>query len=143
MKALTVIQPWATLLMLGEKKIETRSWATQHRGKLAIHAASRHNPTLAAICQQEPFRSILARHGFTEFAALPRGVILGTVELVDCVRVELIPSSQPLTALEEAFGDFTPGRWGWFMSNPQFLDIPIKARGKLGLFDVEDGLINA
>lgn len=41
MKALTLIQPWATLIMLGEKQIETRSWNTKYRGKLAIHAGKK------------------------------------------------------------------------------------------------------
>jgi hypothetical protein len=143
MKAITIKQPWATLLMLGEKKIETRSWATKHRGRLLIHAASAQSPTLIAICQQEPFRSVLARHGITDFAQLRRGVILGTVELVDCLRVELFPPAQPLSSLEEAFGDYTPGRHGWFVKDPQPLILPITYRGKLGLFDVEDALINA
>jgi hypothetical protein len=38
MKAITIIQPWATLIALGEKKFETRSWTTKYRGPLAIHA---------------------------------------------------------------------------------------------------------
>jgi hypothetical protein len=38
MKALSLIQPWASLIVLGEKRIETRSWPTRHRGHLAIHA---------------------------------------------------------------------------------------------------------
>jgi hypothetical protein len=38
MKAITIIQPWATLIAFGEKEFETRSWATNYRGNLAIHA---------------------------------------------------------------------------------------------------------
>ncbi|KXG09931.1 hypothetical protein AT864_01491 [Anoxybacillus sp. P3H1B] len=38
MKAITIKQPWATLIALGEKKFETRSWKTNYRGKIAIHA---------------------------------------------------------------------------------------------------------
>ncbi len=41
MKALTVMQPWATLVALGAKRIETRSWSTSYRGPLAIHASGR------------------------------------------------------------------------------------------------------
>ncbi len=40
MKALTVWQPWATLVAIGAKRIETRSWSTSYRGPLAIHAAA-------------------------------------------------------------------------------------------------------
>lgn len=41
MKALTIWQPWASLLVSGQKKYETRSWATSYRGPIAIHAAMR------------------------------------------------------------------------------------------------------
>lgn len=41
MKALTVWQPWASLVALGKKRIETRSWSTSYRGRLLIHAAKR------------------------------------------------------------------------------------------------------
>lgn len=41
MRALTLHQPWASLIAIGEKTIETRSWSTQYRGPLAIHAAKR------------------------------------------------------------------------------------------------------
>lgn len=39
MNALTLMQPWATLVAIGAKRIETRSWATRYRGPSAIHAA--------------------------------------------------------------------------------------------------------
>ena len=84
MKCITLWQPWATLIMLGIKKIETRSWHTQHRGPLAIHSAAKDHPTLAAICATEPFRSQLAAAGFASFKDLPRRCIMGTVHLDDC-----------------------------------------------------------
>ncbi|KQO04623.1 hypothetical protein ASF12_13925 [Paenibacillus sp. Leaf72] len=40
MKAITIIQPWATLIAIGAKQYETRGWSTKHRGALAIHAGS-------------------------------------------------------------------------------------------------------
>jgi hypothetical protein len=45
MKALTLWQPWASLIALGAKTIETRSWSTKYRGPLAIHAAKRRPAT--------------------------------------------------------------------------------------------------
>lgn len=45
MKAITLHQPWASLVALGQKSIETRSWATKHRGPIAIHAAA-HVPSV-------------------------------------------------------------------------------------------------
>jgi hypothetical protein len=40
MKGLTLTQPWATLVAIGAKRIETRSWPTRYRGLLAIHAGA-------------------------------------------------------------------------------------------------------
>ena len=51
MKAITIIQPWATLIALGEKQFETRSWFTKHRGELAIHAGKRSTAKYAR-CQK-------------------------------------------------------------------------------------------
>ena len=39
MKVLSLLQPWATLVVMGIKQIETRSWSTAHRGTLLIHAS--------------------------------------------------------------------------------------------------------
>jgi activating signal cointegrator 1 len=68
MRVLTLTQPWATLVAIGEKEIETRSWATSYRGPLAIHAASGLGPVggqagLVELCLTEPFRSALIALG--------------------------------------------------------------------------------
>lgn len=55
MKALTLHQPWATLVALGVKSIETRSWTTSHRGPIAIHAA-RTMPREARMAAYDPIR---------------------------------------------------------------------------------------
>jgi hypothetical protein len=140
MKCITLWQPWASLILWGEKQIETRSWATQHRGLLAIHSAAKDHPTLAAICATEPFKSILARHGIREFRELPRRALLGTVTLEDCIRVELLPRGQP-SPLEEAFGDYSPGRWGWLLSNATPLVVPVQLKGERGLFNINYDLL--
>lgn len=64
MKAVTLTQPWATLVAIGAKQIETRSWPTNYRGPLAIHAGKGPStigwPQLNHICNRtEPFRSVL------------------------------------------------------------------------------------
>lgn len=41
MKVISLLQPWATLAVIGQKKIETRSWSTKYRGPLLIHASKR------------------------------------------------------------------------------------------------------
>ena len=60
MKALTLHQPWANLVALGHKQIETRSWATKYRGALAIHAGKYFPPANRNLISSEPFLSALA-----------------------------------------------------------------------------------
>src|SRR5437879_1749653 len=87
MRVLSIRQPWASLLVLGVKRWETRSWHTSHRGPLAIHAARKISPTTRTLCDQEPMRTLLERAGLI-LDQLPRGVVLGTAYLVDCVVVD-------------------------------------------------------
>lgn len=58
MKAITLYQPWATLVAIGEKRIETRSWSTKYRGPLAIHV-SKNKKIDDLMCWKEPFASAL------------------------------------------------------------------------------------
>jgi ASCH domain len=60
MKALTVAQPWATLIAIGAKRIETRSWMTRHRGPLAIHAARAFPRIARDLARTSPFAEALA-----------------------------------------------------------------------------------
>ncbi len=151
MKALTLTQPWATLIALLEKQIETRSWATTYRGPLAIHAAQGLTPVggkegLLQLCRREPFRSVLLQHGYLGTPSLPRGAIVAVCELVNCVPTA---GSRPgsggpkyadwvhdLTDQERAFGDYTAGRYGWLLANIRPLSRPIPCRGAQGLWDV-------
>lgn len=99
MKVLTLTQPRATLVAIGAKRIETRSWATTYRGPLLIHAAAGLGPVggmrgLIELIGQPDFQRALApdAHGggyweaIADVAcALPRGAIVARCELVDCV----------------------------------------------------------
>ena len=132
MKALTIYQPWASLLVPGEKQFETRSWRTAHRGLLAIHAGRKLTEDMRNLCGLDPFYASLKRHGIEKPGQLPVGALVGFVFLGDCVSTEEIE----VGGTEEAFGDFRPGRWAWTCGNPVRLVEPIKYQGKLGLFDV-------
>ena len=131
MKALSLWQPWATLIALGAKRYETRSWSTPYRGLLAIHAAKREPWPLADAV--EP----LARAGYARWTDLPRGAVLCVVRLVDVLPVELVigeivPYSE--TNQELAFGDYTAGRYAWALEMVEVFDTPIPARGAQGLW---------
>lgn len=143
MKAITIIQPWATLIALGEKRIETRSWKTSYRGELLIHAGKKIEKRL---CDREPFWSTLHSHGIDSFEKIPNGAIIAKCNLVDCVKIKLEDSflSMPRATLENEklvcaneyyFGDYTPGRYAWILENVEMLDEPIQAKGQLNLWN--------
>jgi hypothetical protein len=124
MKALTLTQPWATLVAIGAKQIETRSWRTFYRGPLAIHAAK----SLPAW----QFRDVLEAHGINGFMELPLGAVIATCSLVECERIT--PGNIP-AAPEVDFGDYTIGRWAWHLSDVKALIEPVPVRGSLGLWE--------
>lgn len=135
MKCLSVVQPWASLIVLGAKRFETRSWCTSHRGVLAIHAARTFPEPARELCLEEPFRSILAGRGVKSWFDLPTGAVLGTVRLVDCVPAR---DEKRFSALDLALGDFRRGRWAWELAEPVALPQPLRMSGRLGVYDVPD-----
>jgi activating signal cointegrator 1 len=130
-KALSLLQPWASLVVMGLKKIETRSWQTAHRGPLLIHASLGKKGKVLA--NELPFSKYIA-----DFDALPFGAIIGQVELEDILPVEhLFYSAEKLAALtleEKAFGDYTRGRYAWMFSEPVMFDEMIPVKGGLGIW---------
>lgn len=150
MKALTLTQPWATLVAIGAKKIETRGWKTDYRGPLAIHAAKGYPKEARRLAYHiEPFRTVLAQahciptqaHGMTP-ENLPLGMVIATCTLINCRLIT--PESMEFGAngimwtlddQERAFGDYTPGRYAWLLADVQPLATPVPARGSLGLWD--------
>jgi hypothetical protein len=116
MKALSVSQPWAWLIVQGHKDVENRSWPTTLRGRFLIHAPKGFDR--------------VSYEGLSQTMELPpadqfeRGGIVGAVDLVDCVRTH--PSK------------WFSGPWGFVLSSPEVLPFrPLL--GCLGFFDVPDG----
>jgi hypothetical protein len=142
MKALTLTQPWATLVAIGAKRIETRSFRVSYRGPLAIHAAKGFPNGARAQCLFEPFVSALRPHCAT-LGDIPRGVVLATCNLVDCLPMEAevclsgVFDDYPNldTPQERAFGNYSEGRWAWILEDVQRLDQPVPAKGALGLWE--------
>lgn len=91
MKALTLWQPWASLVAIGVKTIETRSWATKYRGPLAIHAA-KHSPLAARKFADDDLhvRDALVRNGYKSWHDLPQGCVIATCSLVDAIRTDAL-----------------------------------------------------
>lgn len=139
-RGLSLIQPWAGLVALGAKKIETRSWKNPYRGLLAIHATK--VPT-----DDETFRELVAFAGISPSMAPPalaaRGAIVAVARVADIISSEFAKRQHaPLGSPEQTFGDYGPGRWAWLLADIVQIEVPIQCRGFQGLFplprDVED-----
>ena len=122
MKTISLWQPWATLIVKGIKKVETRHWETNIRGQIAIHAAKR-KPDIY-------FPEL-------EEADIPLGAIVGLAEIVDCLPMEKLYGSIYDTIAERSYGDWTLGRYGGIMSNPVLFDKPVNINGRQGFWDWE------
>lgn len=142
MKAITVIQPWATLLATGKKHIETRSWKTNYRGEILIHAGKSVKDLFGEIYADDENNLFFCRAGiknYEDFYAMPRGEIIGKANLVDCFQIDeayrrKLRRENPA---ELAFGDYTIGRYAWLMADTVLFDKPIPAKGKQGLWNWE------
>ena len=140
MKIISLMQPWATLVAIGAKEIETRSWATKYRGKLGIHASAKFDPS---ICYKEPFKTIFEMRNI-KVSDLPTGAIIAVTEIKDCLPIlakdefsgfAMVKGHGVVTGNEYCFGDYTPGRYAWILSRiPKRIE-PIKVKGQLNLWE--------
>lgn len=133
MKALTLYQPCATLVAIGAKQIETRSWATSYRGPLAIHAGKKFPvPAKNLVYANKDFRSALIVNG--ELIDIPLGSILAICQLLDC---RLIVEGNIPAGPEWSFGDYRIGRYMWILGDVEKVNPPIRARGFQRLWEWE------
>ena len=134
LRALTIKQPWASLLVAGIKTVENRSWTTAHRGPLAIHAGAARERNAAQMIVDCLGRDLTAseRVRWLLDADLPQGQVLGVVELIDVVPVEQTHEGESPWAI---------GPWCWRV-RPGWQFQP-HARptlaGKLGLWKWDSG----
>lgn len=131
-KGLTLYQPYAGLIASGAKKIETRSWPTSYRGPVAIHAGRSIDQGAFEVGM---IHKALAASGMLTPHALPRGAIVAVADLVDVQRMVEYNRPSPLDA-EYWFGDYTPGRFMWYLANVRRLSEPVPCKGALGLWMV-------
>lgn len=129
MKALSLWQPWATLVAIGAKGWETRSWFMKHRGPLAIHAAKKCDDENMSYCLEEPFRSVLAAAGYDKIGEFPLGCVLCTVDVARCLDTLDARRQGLISEQERAFGDYSAQRYCSELVNLKRLEEPIPARG--------------
>ena len=115
MKALSIWQPWASLISSGQKKIETRSWPAPYsiRGqRIAIACTRTIRGEQRHAASEGAFRLHYAATGLRAMEDLPMGCVLGTVVVEGCREIDS-EFMQELDEQEEAFGWYEPGRFAW------------------------------
>ena len=150
MKTISLLQPWASLVAIGAKKIETRSWHTSYRGPLAIHASKALPYKNHDLIYREPFWTAFKSEAIDKGSALlPTGAVIATCKLVDCIKIigrtsiagkivaTRLLDRQEIEGNELAFGDYTPGRYAWILEDVRQLPEPIPATGKQRLWEWE------
>jgi hypothetical protein len=136
MKALTISQPYASLIARGEKWVENRKWETKYRGTLAIHAGKGTQYLDAREMREQGY---------------PSGCILAVCDLVACFRLRDIDkvagklAAVGFTLPKVLDHEHTEGPWCWLLSNVRELCEPVPCRGAQGLWDwtVPDYLMDA
>lgn len=119
--ALTISQPWASLIANGDKQVENRTWKTDYRGPLAIHAGSG--------------TQYLTRN---QQAGYPTGGIIAVATLVGCWQVDLLRSTS--FSIDEHQWQYIEGPWCWLLEDVLHVDF-LPCPGKLGLWTVNQPLV--
>ena len=125
MKALTIKEPWATLIIDGYKEYEFRSWKTNYRGKILIHAGKSLEKN-----QAKKFKVYNLEYNC--------GEIIGEAELVDCIKVtekfdEYLKGINPIVYGNSGHVE----NYAWKLENIKKYDKKIPAKGQLGLWNYE------
>lgn len=139
MKAISLHQPHASLVAFGEKRNETRCRSFQHAGPLAI--ASTQSKKWLYLCDCEPFKSALERHGITDPDQLPLGKVLCVVTMMRCIPArqfirETCRRGMKWFPQELAFGDYDPGRFCYEFAFPIKLVEPVPVTGRQFVFEL-------
>lgn len=141
MHIITLWEPWATLMALNIKTVETRHWGTKYRGLLAIHAAKRPIDadgiyTLARVSDLLGYDTE-KRIALLDLAKGQLGTIKAIARLSDCQRMTPKIIDQQ-TELERLCGNWQPDRYAWICTDIKGLEEPIPYRGSQGLSEVTD-----
>lgn len=135
MRAISLTEPWATLMALQEKRVETRSWKIPRHiigQEVGIHAARGYPGWASELTEREPFCSSLRARGNVFVPNLTRGRILCIVKFIGYRRTEDVRGQLP--AKELAFGDYSDGRFAWMTEFVRKLDEPVLVTGHQGFW---------
>ncbi len=137
MKVVSLLQPHATLVAIGAKLIDTRSWNTDYRGELLIHASKKMSTAQKQLTHSKPFWNKLKHLG-----ELPLGKIIGKVDLYETVTTEFCKQMAAAKIKgvnwkdELVFGDYSAGRYGWLFKDPVSFTHHMEIDGALRLWNL-------
>jgi len=126
MKAISIRQPWAELILQRRKTIELRTWETKIRGRIAIHAGKK---VEQAACDH---------HGLDP-AILARGALVGYVDIAEMIHFDE-ETWEELRDNHLALDGFSGDLVGWRLANPERLPEPVPMRGRRQFFNIPDDL---
>lgn len=122
MKVLTIKEPWASLIINGYKKYEFRSWKTNYRGKILIHAGKGIDKDMLFIANKYNIK-------------INPGKILGEVEITDCIKVDEDFNKKIKQENTLAYhGNYTD-KYAWKIENIKKYETLVEVKGKLGLWN--------
>ncbi len=131
MKALTICQPYAELIIRGDKLVENRRWPTRYQGLLLIHAGKSRD-----WLRLDDSGQVDAEYGLP-LAEMAFGAIVGMVRLRACLRLETITGPRADVRWEHLrHHEHTEGPYCWVLEEPKRFERPVPFRGAQGLFDV-------
>lgn len=134
MKALSIKQPWASLIAHGIKNIENRTWKTKFRGRIFIHASAKDAGALYELLNEKQIEAI-SNHwtAAPPFPDRPVSAIIGEVDIVDCVI------NHPSIWAENCMSSDTDKLiYNWVLANPVLYEKPIlNIKGKLSFWEYE------
>jgi hypothetical protein len=142
MKAITVKQPWASLIVEGLKDIENRTWRTNFRGRVLIHAGmAKTSGMIIYYLNSAQHKEFRGKFGWSGLDFLePLGEIIGSVEIVDCVInhtsiwAEKTNNETYWKNGKNYIKKIKP-TYNWVLANPIKFDNPIPCKGALSFWN--------
>jgi activating signal cointegrator 1 len=133
MRALTILQPWADLIMSGAKRVENRTWPTKYRGRMYVHAGK----SREALVTKTVDGVEVCIHTGKRVEDMRFGYVLGVVVVLDCIPIEeLRGNSVPSKYPELQAHQYAEGPFCWVLAeNPVHIG-PWPYKGAQGLFDI-------
>ena len=127
MKIITLKQPWATLVAEGIKKIEFRSWKTNYRGKVLIHAGVGID------------KEAMKKYEYLDLK-YPSGCIVAETEIIDCMYLDDKLNKNIISQKNIAYGSKYRTGYAWILSNTRKINSTKKIKGQLGIwnFDIKE-----